>query len=151
MSANVPVTAALHIPGGPAERRVRSPRARSAREQGVLADNPARSAGQTQLILSAPGKAATVRITGNRDRRGQPARHRRPDQGRSVGRDPGGPPSGAKVTAFTVVVTPLSGSGPVYASQISTAGASSGRYCRCQLADLHRLPPVPESLSAFLH
>ena len=32
-------------------------------EQGVLADNPARSAGSTDLVLSAPGKAASVRIT----------------------------------------------------------------------------------------
>jgi hypothetical protein len=32
-------------------------------QQGVVADNPARSAGSTELVLSAPGKAASVRIT----------------------------------------------------------------------------------------
>jgi Family of unknown function (DUF5719) len=154
VSANVPVTAALLIPGGPAG----TPGALAASagqlvQQGVVADNPARSAGQTQLILSAPGKAATVRITEATAvaAASQPGTVVRIKAGASVV-VPVGAPAGAKVAAFTVVVTPLSGSGPVYASRIITAG----RVVRSVLPVSSSptsisLPPVQDSLPAFLH
>ena len=64
ISSSVPVAATLLVSGGPAG----SPGALAASsgpitEQGVVADNPAKSAGRTQLVLSAPQHAATVRIT----------------------------------------------------------------------------------------
>ena len=64
ISSNVPVVAAVLVRGGPAG----TPGAVAVSsgpvvEQGVVADNPARSAGSTELVLSAPGKAASVRIT----------------------------------------------------------------------------------------
>jgi hypothetical protein len=154
VSANVPVAAALLIPGGPAG----SPGAVAASasplvEQGVLTDNPARSAGQTQLILSAPGKAATVRITEATATAAvsQPGTVVQIKAGGSVV-VPVSPPGGAKVTAFTVVVTPVSGSGPVYASQVGTVRHIVRSVLPMSSAPTFiRLPPVTDSLSAFLH
>jgi hypothetical protein len=153
VSANVPVTATLLIPGGPAG----SPGALAASasqlvQQGVVADNPARSAGHTQLILSAPGKAATVRITEGTavSAPSQPGTVVTIKAGASVV-VPVGPPAGTKVSAFTVVITPLSGSGPVYASRV----IDTGRIVRLVLPMSSAptsisLQPVQASLPAFL-
>ncbi|MGO8961452.1 MAG: DUF5719 family protein [Streptosporangiaceae bacterium] len=153
VSANVPVTAALMIPGGPAG----SPGALAASasplfEQGVLADNPARSAGQTEVILSAPGKAATVRITEATvtAAASPPGTVVTIKAGASVLVRVGAP-AGAKVSAFTVVVAPLSGSGPVYASRVSTVGRVVRSVLPVSSAPTAvQLLPVQESLSAFL-
>ena len=154
VSANVPVTAALLIPGGPAG----TPGALAASagqlvQQGVIAANPARSAGQTQLILSAPGKAATVRITEATAVAtvGQPGTVVRIKAGGSVV-VPVAAPSGTKVSAFTIVVTPLSGSGPVYASRIISAGRVVRSVLPVSSSPISiSLPPVQDSLPAFLH
>ena len=154
VSANVPVTAALLVPGGPAG----TPGAVAASagqlvEQGVVADNPARSAGQTQLILSAPGKAATVRITDATEvaPASQPGTIVRIKAGASVV-VPVGAPTGTKVSAFTVVVTPLGGSGPVYASRVISAGRVVRSILPVPSSPLTiSLPPVQDSLPAFLH
>ncbi len=154
VSANVPVTAALLIPGGPAG----TPGALAASagqlvQQGVVADIPARSAGQTQLILSAPAKAATVRITeatavAAASQAGTVVRIK---AGTSVV-VPVAAPTGTKVSAFTVVVTPLSGSGPVYASRIIRAGGVVRSVFPVSSSPTSViLPPVQDSLPAFLH
>lgn len=154
VSANVPVTAALLIPGGPAgSPGVVAASAGQLVQQGVVADNPARSAGQTQLILSAPGKAATVRITvaTAAAAASQPGTVVQIKAGASVV-VPVGAPSGTKVSAFTVVVTPLSGSGPVYASRIISTGHVVRSVLPVPSSPISiSLPPVQESLPAFLH
>ncbi len=154
LTANVPVTAALLLPGGPAG----SPGALAASaspivQQGVVADSPAKPAGQTQLILSAPGKGATVRVTEATATAAasQPGTVVQVKAGSSVVIAVG-PPGGSKVPAFTVVVTPLSGSGPVYASTISTTGRVVRSVLPVASAPVSVvLPPVQQSLSDFLH
>jgi hypothetical protein len=122
-------------------------------QQGVVADSPARSAGQTLLILSAPGTAATVRITEGTTVAAvsPPGTVVKIKAGASVV-IPVGPPGGAKVAAFTVVVTPLSGSGPVYASRIISTGHVVRSVLPVSSAPTSiSLPPVQDSLRAFLH
>jgi len=88
----------------------------------VLADNPAKSAGKTELVLSAPKKAATVRVTAatSASAAAAPAKIVQISAGSSVV-IPVAPPSGSKATEFAVIVTPVSG-GPVYAARIISSG-----------------------------
>ena len=153
VSANIPVSAALLIPGGPAgSPGVLATAASQLSEQGVLADNPAKSAGQTQLILSAPGAAATVRITEATATAtaGQPGTVVNIKAGASV-IVPVSLPGSTKASAFSIVVTPLSGSGPVYASRITSVHGSVRSVLPVQSAVTSiMLSPVQDSLSAFL-
>lgn len=139
ISSSVPVAAAVLVPGGPPG----TPGAIAAssgpvREQGVVADNPARSAGSTELVLSAPGKAASVRITS------ATASVSAVGQAGSVVQIKAGssvvirtrPPAGSKAAQFALVVTPMSGSGPVYAGRIVTSGGT-----------VQSVLPVPSSLT----
>jgi hypothetical protein len=139
ISASVPVTATMLMSGGPAgSPGVLAVSAQPVLEQGVLANNPARSAGSTQLVLSAPGHAATVRVvtaTADIPATGQAGTVVQIKAGSSV-LLPVRPPSGSKATAFTVVVTPLSGSGPVYAARVITSGGT-----------VQSVLPVPSSLT----
>ena len=139
ISSSVPVVAAVLVPGGPAG----TPGALASSsgpvlEQGVVADNPARSAGSTELVLSAPGKAATVRITTattSLSAAGQQGSVVQIEAGSSVV-IAAGPPKGSKAAAFALVVTPMSGSGPVYAGRIITTGRT-----------VQSVLPVPSSLT----
>ncbi len=139
ISSSVPVVAAMLLPGGPPG----TPGGLAASsgpvlEQGVVADNPARSAGSTELVLSAPGKAAAVRITtatSSVSAVGQEGSLVQIKAGSSVV-IAATPPKGSKATQFALIVTPMSGSGPVYASRIIT----TGRTVRSVL-------PVPSSLT----
>jgi len=139
ISSSVPVVAAVLVPGGPAG----TPGAMAVssgpvQQQGVVADNPARSAGSTELVLSAPGKAASVRITtgtASASAAGQQGKVVSIKAGSSV-LIPEGPPTGSKATQFQLVVTPMSGSGPVYAGRIITSGGT-----------VQSVLPVPSSLT----
>ena len=63
LTANTPITAAVLIPGGAAERRARSPRPRPPlEEQGVVADNLTGPGRSSTLVLSAPRGAARVSV-----------------------------------------------------------------------------------------
>ena len=127
ISSSVPVVAAELVPGGPAG----APGALAVSsgpvlEQGVLADNPARSAGLTDLVLSAPGKAASVRIvtaTASVSADGQQGSVVHIKAGSSV--EIPEPPKGSRAAEFALVVTPIAGSGPVYAGRVIALGPSS--------------------------
>jgi uncharacterized protein DUF5719 len=127
ISSNVPVTGVLEVSGGP-------PGAPGAfiggadpvTGQGVIAASPVGSAGKTQLVLSAPGHAAKVRIseavagaplTGQTGREVDIA-------ARSATKVKIGLPKkagrGAKLVA--ILVTPAPGSGPVYAARLADVG-----------------------------
>lgn len=140
ISSTVPVTASLLLPGGPpgAPGSVAAA-AGLVQQQGVLAANPVRSAGSTQLILSAPQTAATVRITEatpNLPVSGQAGTTVQISAGSSVV-VPIKSPAGSKASQVTVVVAPLAGSGPVYAARlISTSGV------------VRSILPVPSSLTS---
>ncbi len=125
VSASVPVTAAVAVPGGASG----APDALTAasgplQEQGVIADNPAGPAGSAQLVLSAPWAAASVRIT---DATATTPFAREPSTTVQVADGhtavlPLRPPPGDKAGNFAVLVTPLPGSGFVYAGRVLTAG-----------------------------
>lgn len=126
LTSNVPVTAMIMVPGGPpGAPGAFTPAAPSLDEQGVVAD-----VGQTRdsatLVLSAPGAAARVRMASG-------------VSGLTAGGQGGSPqvvtipakhsvvvyvtrPRGVSSSAgFAIVLTPLSGSGPVYAGRVLTA------------------------------
>jgi Family of unknown function (DUF5719) len=139
ITATAPVVAAMVVPGGPAgSPGVVAASSGPVLEQGVLAANPAGSAGATYLLLSAPGKAASVRIstaTATRQASGKDGQVVHVGA-KSTAAFPVGPPAGSGATQFTIVVTPLPGSGPVYGAQVISAGGS-----------WQSILPVPSSLT----
>jgi hypothetical protein len=154
ISSSVPVTASMLMSGGPAGTPgVVAVSSQPVLEQGVLADNPAHPAGSTQLVLSAPRQAATVRVvtaTADISAAGQAGKVVQIKAGSSV-LLPVRPPSGSKATAFTVVVTPLSGSGPVYAARIISFGGTVQSVLPVPSSPTWvPLSPVQDSLSAVL-
>lgn len=154
ISSSVPVVAAMLVGGGPAGAAgAVAASTGPITEQGVLADNPPRSAGLTDLVLSAPGKAASVKITtatATTPASGQAGQVVQIKAGTSV-LVPVRPPAGSKDAEFTIVVTPLSGSGPVYGGRVITEGGTVQSILPVP-SSLTRvtLPAVQESLSAFV-
>lgn len=123
ITASVPVVAAVAVPGGASGAPgAFSGAAAPVREQGIAAANPAGVAGSADLVLSAPGAAASVRIATATSKIAV-------DGGRVVHVAAGHtvvtpikPPVGGKTATFAVVLTPLPGSGPVYAGRFIAAG-----------------------------
>jgi hypothetical protein len=155
ISSNVPVTASMTVAGGAAGAPgAFTAAAPSVQEQGVIAGNAGGSGSSSVLVLSAPQRAAQVRVTELPTADGLAAvapRVVRLAAGHTVvvtltPRRPAVRPS-----AFAVVVTPLPGSGPVYAGRVTSVGgvvrsilpvASSLTWVP--------LPPVRSSLTAAL-
>ncbi|HVB41551.1 MAG TPA: DUF5719 family protein [Streptosporangiaceae bacterium] len=128
VSANVPVTATLEVPGGasgaPGAFTVG---ADAITEQAVIAASPAGRAGTTELVLSAPGRAASVRImraapgsllTGSAGTIVKIAGKSATEVRVSL------PKRAGKASLIGIVVTPLPGSGPVYAARIAMVGGA---------------------------
>ncbi len=154
ITASAPVVAAMLVSGGPAgSPGVMAVGSGPVLEQGVLATNPAGSAGATSLVLSAPGKAAKVRIT-TATATTPPSSH--DGQVVTISRAssaviPVGPPAGSGASQFTVVVTPLRGSGPVYGgSVITVAGSVQSILAVPSSYTWIPVPGVSESLAAIL-
>lgn len=140
VTANVPVTATMLAAGGQAG----APGALTAasgpvQEQGVIAGNPPLSGGATALVISAPRAAARVRVA-EITASGSPAA-----AAPQVVQVPAGhsevvalsPPRRAgRAFAFAIVVTPLAGSGPVYAGRVVS-----------QNGVVRSILPVPSSLA----
>jgi Family of unknown function (DUF5719) len=154
ITATAPVVAAMLVSGGPAgSPGVMAVGSAPVLEQGVLAANPAGSAGTTWLVLSAPGKAAKVRIT--------TATATTPSSGRGQVVDIGprsstvvsvAPPASSGASQFTVIVTPLRGSGLVYGGQvISVAGSAQSVLPVPSSYTWIPVPGVSESLAAILN
>jgi hypothetical protein len=124
VTATAPVVAAMLVSGGPAgSPGVMAVGSGPVLEQGVLAANPTGAAG---LVLSAPGKAARVRITtaGPTTPTARQTGQVVHITARSSVVVPVGPPAGSSASLFTVVVTPLPGSGPVYGGSVITVGGT---------------------------
>jgi Family of unknown function (DUF5719) len=154
ITSSVPVVAVLRVPGGPSGTAgAFAVSGAPIEEQGVLAANPAHSAGTTGLVLSAPGKAASVRITtatGSVSATGQSGRIVQIGARSSV-LISAEPPAGSKADQFSIVVTPVSGSGPVYGGQV----ISSGKHVQSILPISSALtwiplPAVQESLTGIV-
>ena len=155
VSANVPVTAAMLVAGGASG----APGAFAAgstavQQQGVIADNPAGNAGSAELVLSAPRAAAQVRIVlagGKPAAAGQAGSVVQVAAGRTVVVRLRAPPGTARGSAFSVVITPLAGSGPVYAGRVLSAkGTVQSILPVVSSPTWVPLPPVRDSLTAVL-
>jgi hypothetical protein len=153
ITANVPVTASAVISGGAAG----APGAVSAAavpvtEQGVAAANPAGRAGATQLVISAPGKAVTVRITTATAKvslAGQAGTTVTVPAGHTVVTSVG-PPKGGGPGPFSVVVTPQPGSGPAYIGRVVRSGGTIRSIMPLTSAlTWIPLPPAQDSLNAI--
>ncbi len=128
VTSNVPVTATMSVPGGDSG----APGAFTAasapvQEQGVIAGNTGVPA---SLVLSAPQGAAQVRVA---TRAGAPAPAGTPASAGDVVRIAAGhsvvvkvstPAGSGRRAAFAVLLTPLPGSGPVYAGRVLSVGGA---------------------------
>jgi hypothetical protein len=128
ITANVPVTAVLEVSGGPDG----SPGAfisgsAPITEQGVVAASPAGASGTTEIVLSAPDKAASVRIS--QAAPGTPLTGQSGQVVKIAARSATKvklklPKQGSTGALMAVVVTPLPGSGPVYAARLAISGGT---------------------------
>ena len=128
ITANVPVTAVLEVSGGPPG----SPGAfisgsAPITEQGVVAAGPAGASGTTEIVLSAPAKAASVRIS--QAGPGTPLTGHSGKVVKIAARSATKvklklPKQQSKAALMAVVVTPLPGSGPVYAARLAISGGT---------------------------
>jgi len=134
LTANVPVTAAVLVPGG--GLGVFTAATAPISEQAVIAGNTTSSGLGATVVLTAPAGAARVRLTEVGSRTGS-------SSGSAAGlvatasqivavqaghtlTVTASPPKGAKSGApFALAITPLAGSGPVYAARVETQGQST--------------------------
>jgi len=144
VSSTVPVTASLMVPGGqqgaPGAFTAAAP---AIQEQGMVAANVTGKSAASSLVLSAPWRGARVRLTeiGTDSGQGKAASgsvlviraHR------SVVRQLPTPDGSRHGSAFAVVVTPLPGSGPVYAARVITTSGRGGA--------VESILPVPSALT----
>jgi hypothetical protein len=126
VTSNVPVTSVLEISGGPSG----SPGAfiggsDPVTEQGVIAASPVGAAGKSVLVLSAPGHSASVRIsqaaTGT-ELTGQSGQVVQIPAKSAVKVRIGVPKRSGGTTVLALLVTPMPGSGPVYAARVAVVG-----------------------------
>jgi len=144
VSSTVPVTASLMVPGGPqGAPGAFTAAAPAIGEQGVAAANVTGHGAASSLVLSAPWRGARVRLTeiGTGGGQGQAApgsvlvipAHR------SVVQQLPTPAGSRRGSAFAVIVTPLPGSGPVYAGRVITTSGRGGA--------VESILPVPSALT----
>ena len=149
LTANVPVTAAVLVPGTGLGAFTAATAPIS--EQAVVAGNASGSGLSATIVLSAPAGPARVRLTELAATPGTtssqvvtvPAGHTL-----SV---PAAPPRGARHgSAFAIVITPLTGSGPLYAARLETQGQDSVVSIIPAISALTTitLPPVHDSYDA---
>jgi hypothetical protein len=131
ISSTVPVTASLMTPGGqrgtPGAFTGATP---PLQEQGVLATNVSGGGAVSSLVLSAPWRAARVRITEVGAGGGQgptaPGKVAVVQAHHSLLQQLAAPPGTRRGSAFAVIVTPLPGSGPVYAGRVVISSGRGG-------------------------
>ena len=130
ISSNVPVTAALLAPGGqkgtPGAFTGATP---ALAEQGVVASNVSGAGAVSSLVLSAPWRAARVRVT-EVGTGGQgpaaPGKVVLVQAHHSLLQQLAAPPGTRRGSAFAVIVTPLPGSGPLYAGRVVMSSGRGG-------------------------
>jgi hypothetical protein len=159
LTANVPVTAAVLVPGSGLGAFTAA--TASISEQAVVAGNSAGSGLGATVVLSAPAAAARVRLTELAEAaattRSAVAPSATASQVVSVRAGhtltvPVAAPRGARSgTAFAIVITPLAGSGPVYAARVETQGQNAVVSIIPAVSALTTitLPPVRDSYDAI--
>lgn len=153
ISASVPVTAAMAVSGGAAGAPAAlTTAAAPIQEQGVIADNPAGAAGSAEIVLSAPWAAAAARITAASAAipfAGEPVTIVHVAAGHTAVVPLHAPP-GDKAGDFALIITPLPGSGLLYAGRVLMARATVQSILPVTSSlTWIPLPAVRESLSAL--
>jgi Family of unknown function (DUF5719) len=131
ISSNFPVTASLLTPGGqkgtPGAFTGAAP---ALAEQGVVAANVSGGGAVSSLVLSAPWRGARVRITeigaGGGQGPAAPGKVIVVKEHHSLLQQLAAPPGTRRGSAFAVVVTPLPGSGPLYAGRVVMGNGKGG-------------------------
>jgi hypothetical protein len=131
ISSNVPVTASLLTPGGqkgtPGAFTGATP---ALEEQGVVASNVSSGGAVSSLVLSAPWRAARVRVTEMGTGGGQgpaaPGKVVLVQAHHSLLQQLAAPPGTRRGSPFAVIVTPLPGSGPLYAGRVVMSSGKGG-------------------------
>ena len=157
ITSNVPVVAGVLVPGSGAGAFTAATGPIS--EQAVVAGNASGSGLAASVMLSAPAGAARVRLT----EIAQASPGRRNPGGASASQvvsvraghtlvAPVKAPQGAKHgSAFAVIITPLAGSGPLYAARVETQGQNTIVSVIPAVSALTTisLPPVRDSYDAI--
>lgn len=168
LTANVPATAAVLVPGS--GLGVFTAATAPISEQAIVAGN---TAGAT-IVLSAPAAAARVRLTeiaaaaGGTGATGTSAGATGSGAtgagagatgtqvvsvraGHTLTVQAAAPPSAKRGSAFAVMITPLAGSGPLYAARVQTQGESTVVSILPAISALTKLslPPVRDSYNAI--
>jgi hypothetical protein len=150
ITANVPVTATVLVPGSGVGAFTTATAPIS--EQAVIAGNISGSGFAPSVVLSAPAGAARVRLTEISASTGSRASQVISVQAGRTLMVPVTAPSGAKRgVAFALVITPLPGSGPLYAARVETQGQSTvvAIIPAASALTTISLPPVRDSYDAI--
>ena len=131
ISSTAPVTASLMTPGGqrgtPGAFTGATP---PLEEQGVVAVNVSSGGAVSSLVLSAPWRAARVRVTevgaGGGQGSAAPGKVVVVQAHHSLLEQLTAPPGTHRGSAFAVIVTPLPGSGPLYAGRVLMSSGRGG-------------------------
>jgi hypothetical protein len=147
LTSNVPVTAALLVPGsGIGAFTAAIP---PITQQAVIAGNTTSDGLSATVVLTAPGQAALVQVTELAP--GAPADSRvvTVPAGRTVDVTATGPKHGEP---FSIVLTPQPGSGPVYAARVESQGSQGNVVSiipAMSALTTISLPPVRDSYTAI--
>jgi Family of unknown function (DUF5719) len=128
ITSNVPVAAGVLVPGSGAGALTAATAPIS--EQAVVAGNTSSGDLTASVVLTAPGAAARVRLTETAPAsRGSgsvtDSQVVTVKAGRTLAQAVKAPHGAKGGSAFAVVITPLAGSGPVYAARVETQGRST--------------------------
>jgi hypothetical protein len=129
ISSSVPITASMLTPGGPrGTPGAFTAAAPAVQEQGVVAVNEAGGGAVSSLVLSAPWRGARVRVTefGAGGGQAAPGSVVTVPAHRSVLQQLAKPAGTHRGATFAVAVTPLPGSGPVYAGRVVISSGRGG-------------------------
>jgi hypothetical protein len=156
ITSNVPVVAGVVVPGSGAGAATAATAATAPiSEQAVVAGNTSGSGLAASVVLSAPGAAGQARLTeiapashGGSVTSSQVVTVR---AGRTLAASVAAPKGARHGAAFAVVITPLAGSGPLYAARVETKGGSSvvSIIPAASALTTISLPPVRDSYAAI--
>ena len=129
LSSDVPITASAMLTGGaPGAPGVFTSATPPVEEQGVVAYDRAGSGLASELVLSAPGRPVTARITEiGVSGPGGTQRVVQIQAGHSMVAQLGKGGGAIHKAAFSVLVTPLAGSGQLYAGRVVTSSGTGGK------------------------
>jgi Family of unknown function (DUF5719) len=153
LSANVPITASVMLAGGaPGAPGVFTAASLPLEEQGVVAYDKAGGGAASQLVLSAPGRAVTARVTeiGLTGPAGAPQTVQI-GAGHSLLTELGQGGGARHKPAFSVMITPMAGSGPLYAGRVIIDSGAGGKVqSLLPVSSVLTMVPLPHVQDTFI-